>query len=72
MPNAQDEERAVCVCLNPFDVIAVALVRYLFIGALFHPGRCPRGTRGHQDHGPYLGERTKLLGTKKFIELAGC
>jgi hypothetical protein len=22
---AQDEERAVCVCLNPFDVIAVEL-----------------------------------------------
>ena len=29
-----DEERAVCVCLNPFDVIAVALARHLFFGAL--------------------------------------
>jgi hypothetical protein len=32
--NAQDEERAVCDCLNPFDVIAVALARHLFFGAL--------------------------------------
>ena len=31
---AQDEERAVCDCLNPFDVIAVALARHLFFGAL--------------------------------------
>ena len=30
MYNAQDEERAVCVCLNPFDVIAVELARHLF------------------------------------------
>ena len=49
-PNAQDEERAVCDCLNPFDVIAVALARHLLIGALLHPGRCPRGTRGHCEH----------------------
>ena len=32
--NAQDEERAVCDCLNPFDVIAVELARHLFFGAL--------------------------------------
>jgi hypothetical protein len=32
--NAQDEERAVCDCLNPFDVIAVAFARHLFFGAL--------------------------------------
>ena len=31
---AQDEERAVCDCLNPFDVIAVELARHLFFGAL--------------------------------------
>ena len=30
----QDEERAVCDCLNPFDVIAVELARHLFFGAL--------------------------------------
>ena len=41
MPNAQDEERAVCVCLNPFDVIAVELARYLFIGALLILGDVP-------------------------------
>ena len=34
LDNAQNEERAVCVCLNPFDVIAVELARYLFFGAL--------------------------------------
>ena len=39
--NAQDEERAVCVCLHPFDVIAVALARYLFIGALLILGDVP-------------------------------
>jgi len=39
--NAQDEERAVCVCLNPFDVIAVALARHLFIGALLILGDVP-------------------------------
>ena len=39
--NAQDEERAVCVCLNPFDVIAVELARYLFFGALFILGDVP-------------------------------
>jgi hypothetical protein len=38
---AQDEERAVCVCLNPFDVIAVALARYLFIEALLILGDVP-------------------------------
>ena len=39
--NAQDEERTVCVCLNPFDVIAVALARYLFIEALLILGDVP-------------------------------
>ena len=38
---AQDEERAVCVCLNPFDVIAVALARHLFFGALSILGDVP-------------------------------
>ena len=42
MPNAQDEERAVCVCLNPFDVIAVALARHLFFGALLILGDVPK------------------------------
>ena len=37
----QDEERAVCVCLNPFDVIAVALARHLFIGAPLIIGDVP-------------------------------
>jgi hypothetical protein len=41
MPNAQDEERAVCVCLNPFDVIAVELARHLFFGALLMLGDVP-------------------------------
>jgi hypothetical protein len=40
-PNAQDEERAVCVCLNPFDVIAVELARHLFFGALSILGDVP-------------------------------
>jgi hypothetical protein len=39
--NAQDEERAVCDCLNPFDVIAVALARHLFFGALLILGDVP-------------------------------
>jgi len=39
--NATDEERAVCVCLNQFDVIAVALARHLFIGALLILGDVP-------------------------------
>jgi len=39
--NAQDEERAVCVCLNPFDVIAVELARHLFFGALTVLGDVP-------------------------------
>jgi hypothetical protein len=38
---AQDEERAVCDCLNPFDVIAVAFARHLFIGALLILGDVP-------------------------------
>jgi hypothetical protein len=38
---AQDEERAVCDCLNPFDVIAVALARHLFIGARLIRGDVP-------------------------------
>ena len=41
MSNAQDEERAVCDCLNPFDVIAVALARHLFFGALSILGDVP-------------------------------
>ncbi len=39
--NAQDEERAVCDCLNPFDVISVALARHLFFGALLILGDVP-------------------------------
>ena len=39
--NAQDEERAVYVCLNPFDVIAVELARHLFFGALTILGDVP-------------------------------
>jgi hypothetical protein len=38
---AQDEERAVCVCLNPFDVIDVELARHLFFGALVILGDFP-------------------------------
>ncbi len=33
--------RAVCVCLNPFDVIAVELARHLFFGALLILGDVP-------------------------------
>jgi hypothetical protein len=40
-PNAQDEERAVCDCLNPFDVIVVELARHLFFGALVILGDVP-------------------------------
>jgi hypothetical protein len=48
MANAQDEERAVCDCLNPFDVIAVALARHLFFGALVILGDVPE-VRGDID-----------------------
>ena len=48
LSNAQDEERAVCVCLNPFDVIAVELARHLFFGALSILGDVPEVRGGHQ------------------------
>ena len=36
-----DEERAVCVCLNPLDVRAVAPAGHLFFGALLILGVVP-------------------------------
>jgi hypothetical protein len=50
----EDEERAVCDCLNPFDVIAVELARHLFFGVLPVLGDVPE-VRGDIDRINRLG-----------------
>ncbi len=46
-PNAQDEERVGLRLLDPFDVPAVESSNQFGKREAPHPGRCPRGTRGH-------------------------
>jgi len=48
LQNAQDEERVGLRLLNPLDVPAVESSNKFDKREIPHPGRCPRGTRGHQ------------------------